>query len=332
MNIGSGRAHPFLESTPKTMLPEGNPRLEPIFSNGFNAFLKTETPSHMKPLKSKLLFRAKDFAHTQQYFDIYWDDQKMVGWTEFENSEGSENHLPERYAPHRLKSDSLQDQFYRLARRLMCRVKFRIFSSFLTGTHPRILDYGAGNGHFADYLKMRGSTVDLVEPNQRAFDECREKGHRIHRTLSDLSSDSMYQVITLWHVLEHLTDPWETVKELGMHLEDHGALVIAVPNFESFDAKKYKAHWAALDVPRHLWHFTPSGLTKLFEDSGFEIVNRRTLVFDSFYISLLSEKFKRSKLWMIKGIFFGAISNIWGTRTRNFSSMVFVVKKGSPNP
>ena len=285
----------------------------------------------MKHRKSKFLFRTKDFAQSREYFDIYWDDLKKVGWTDLKNTDNIEKYYSQNYCPHSLNSVSLQDRFYKMVRRWMCWVKWKMFRSFLNVKHPKILDFGAGTGYFADYLKKRGLKVDLVESNQNAYKQCQEKGHSVYLNLCDVPSNASYQVITLWHVLEHLPNPWNEIKELDKLLEDNGVLVIAVPNFKSFDAKKYKDHWAALDVPRHLWHFTPSGLLNLLEQAGFKLVKKRTLFFDSFYISQLSEKYKGSKLWIVKGLFFGAISNVFGQFTGNFSSMVFIAQKNLRN-
>ena len=145
--------------------------------------------------------------------------------------------------------------------------------------------------------------------------------------LNDFSSGS-FDVITLWHVmehLEHLNETWERLYEL---LKDDGCLVVAVPNCSSYDAQKYKEFWAAYDVPRHLWHFTPDSIKKFGEKHNFTLVNHLPMPFDAFYVSILSEKYKESKSSLVKGMFAGTLA--WFSSLSNkekSSSIIYVFRK-----
>lgn len=140
--------------------------------------------------------------------------------------------------------------------------------------------------------------------------------------------DKSFDVITLWHVmehLEHLNDTWET---LGRILKDRGILVIAVPNPTSFDAGKYKEMWAAYDVPRHLWHFTPSVMQQFGAKHNFILCERHPMPFDAFYVSMLSEKYRKSSIPFLKGLWSG--TEAWFVslaKKERSSSMIYVFRK-----
>lgn len=281
---------------------------------------------HVKHRQAKLLYKTKDYAQSQKYFNIYWNKQQTIAKTNVEHIENIEDYYSSDYVPFRSKTSSLQSKLYMIVRKWMHARKWKLIKSYTPKKNSRVLDFGAGGGYFADFLKKRVDRVDVIESNNRAVSQCMEKGHNVFMHLKELPANATYQVITMWHVLEHLYNPKETINRIKEYLDENGILVVAVPNIRSFDARKYKAHWAAWDVPRHLWHFTPEGLSHLLEDEGFQIVKMRTLFFDGFYISQLSEKFKGSRFWQIKGLFWGSVSNIWGLISRNYSTMVMMGK------
>ena len=131
----------------------------------------------------------------------------------------------------------------------------------------------------------------------------------------------------MWHVLEHVPDVSAQIKELKRLLKPAGTIVIAVPNFNSFDAKHYKDFWAAYDVPRHLWHFSRLSIEKLFEREKLQLLETRPMLFDAFYVSLLSEKYKTGKMNFVSAFFIGLKSN-WKARTTNeYSSHIYIIKK-----
>ena len=140
--------------------------------------------------------------------------------------------------------------------------------------------------------------------------------------------NKVFDVITMWHVLEHVekqTYEWET---LHKQLKDDGVLIIAVPNCSSTDAKHYGAFWAAYDVPRHLWHFTPDTMQKMAEKQGFRLLKKKPMPFDGFYVSMLSEKYKGNSIYFLKGAWIGLMAwfSTWMNAERS-SSMIYIFRK-----
>ncbi len=191
-----------------------------------------------------------------------------------------------------------------------------------------LLDIGAGTGDFLARAEKKGWTISGVEPNEEARALASKKGIQVSENSESLPSVS-FDVITLWHVLEHVPDLEKQILELERLLKKDGLLIIAVPNFKSFDAYKYKNDWAAFDVPRHLWHFSRNSIDRIFSPFGFELQQVRPLKFDSYYVSLLSEKYKKGFGGMIKGFFNGLLSNLVAKKTNEYSSLVYFLQKST---
>lgn len=194
----------------------------------------------------------------------------------------------------------------------------------------RLLDIGTGTGYFADAIQKRGWQVEAVERNAQARIFAKEHFNldiKPDTALQDFAPGS-FDVITLWHVmehLEHLNETWDTLNKL---LTEKGVLIIAVPNCSSYDAKKYGAHWAAYDVPRHLWHFTPGTIQKLGAKHEFILAARHPMPFDAFYVSMLSEKYMGRSLSFFRGMLSGTLAwfSALGSKERS-SSMIYVFRK-----
>ena len=157
-------------------------------------------------------------------------------------------------------------------------------------------------------------------------------GQAVVYLAQQIEAGATMMAIVLTTLLPFLPDslveqPEKIIKELSQHLEDHGKLILAVPNFESFDAQYYKAQWAALDVPRHLWHFAPKGIIKLLENANFTFKASHPLWFDAFYIASLSEKYSNKKFSFLRGMFIGLLSNIKALFNGAYSSLIFVFEK-----
>jgi len=174
--------------------------------------------------------------------------------------------------------------------------------------------------------KNRGWKVYGVEPNEKARALAKDKGIKLHPDTGKFKSGK-FDVITLWHVLEHVYDLRAQIIELEHLLKKGGLLIIAVPNFKSYDAQYYKEHWAAFDVPRHLWHFSQNSFKHLFSGTAFKKYGSRPLIFDSFYVSLLSEKNKNSKTNFLKSLFIGFRSNLEAKYTSEYSSIAYFFRK-----
>ena len=194
----------------------------------------------------------------------------------------------------------------------------------------KILDYGAGTGHFSRTMAAKGWNVTAIEKNAKARELAQQEfgfGMLPVEALSGIADREM-DVVTMWHVMEHVQDPDNMWKELYRILDDTGIAIIAVPNCSSYDAQKYKEHWAAYDVPRHLWHFTPSTIMRWGEKHGFLLERQYTMPFDGFYISMLSEQNKGSRLHALKGFWSGFKGWMaqWKRRSAS-SSIIYVFRK-----
>ncbi|HEY4650684.1 MAG TPA: class I SAM-dependent methyltransferase, partial [Pontibacter sp.] len=191
-----------------------------------------------------------------------------------------------------------------------------------------ILDYGCGTGVFLTACKKDGWQVRGVEPSDKARELAAETiGTPIATNISDLP-DEKYEVITLWHVLEHIHTLNETINHLISHLSETGTLIIAVPNADSHDAKQYKENWAAYDVPRHLYHFTQATMKRFLKKHKMVLEEVLPMKFDAYYVSMLSEKHKEGKTKMISSVVNGYKSNSYAEKNGNdYSSLIFVAKR-----
>lgn len=188
-----------------------------------------------------------------------------------------------------------------------------------------LLDIGAGTGDFLTEAKNQGWTTLGYEPNASAKTLAENKGVVFTDDIFVLPNAS-FDVITMWHVLEHVPNLEEYIANLKRLLKPGGTIIIAVPNYKSFDAHYYGRFWAAYDVPRHLWHFSKKSIQRLFSDHDLKLFHVKPMWFDSFYVSMLSEKYKTGKMSLIKGGFIGLRSNVSGIFKKEFSSHIYVIK------
>ncbi len=195
----------------------------------------------------------------------------------------------------------------------------------------RHLDIGAGTGAFVQYMNKQGWHSEGVEPDEQA--RARALAHHDTRLLpaEALSSymPGTFDAISLWHVLEHVHDLYAYLQHIKKLLTPRGRVFIAVPNYTSYDAVKYQSNWAAYDVPRHLWHFSPESMHWLLKQAGFDLKEEVPMWWDSFYISLLSEKYAGESGGLVKGFMCGVISNLQAVRNKEkCSSLIYVA--GNP--
>ena len=188
-----------------------------------------------------------------------------------------------------------------------------------------LLDLGAGTGDFLKVARDRGWRISGVEPNEKARVIAKTKNIDLQESI-DAVGGQKFDVVTLWHVLEHLPDLERTIHKIEQLVKEEGTLIIAVPNFNSFDAKHYKKFWAAFDVPRHLWHFSQNSIRRIFS-SDLKLEKTKPMIFDSFYVSLLSEKYKTGRSFSIKAFFIGLRSNVSAWRSKEYSSLIYCFKK-----
>jgi SAM-dependent methyltransferase len=213
------------------------------------------------------------------------------------------------YISHTGGGRSLTDILYGIARRIMLNRKKISVKKLTAKKGGMILDIGAGTGHFLKCMKNGGWDVSGVEVSEGA----REYARKVHELElegaldKDFFQENSFDAVTLWHVFEHIHEPQEYLKIIHRLTKPGGLLLIAVPNALSADARHYRETWAAYDVPRHLWHFDGNSLKTLVERNGFSLIKRTRMPFDSFYISILSERNRNSKLPFVKGMVKGIL-------------------------
>jgi 2-polyprenyl-3-methyl-5-hydroxy-6-metoxy-1,4-benzoquinol methylase len=228
------------------------------------------------------------------------------------------------YISHTDGKRTLFEKMYHFIKRRAIKNKLRLIEQHQP-VKGKILDIGAGTGDFLLEAKNKNWETVGVEPNEKANSIAINKGVLFADTIEKLESNS-FDVITLWHVLEHVPDVAHQVAELKRLLKPSGTLIIAVPNFKSFDANYYKTFWAAYDVPRHLWHFSKTAIEKLFDKQNMNLVAVKPMWFDSYYVSLLSEKNKTGKMNFINGLAIGFVSNVVGIFKNEYSSHIYILK------
>jgi SAM-dependent methyltransferase len=231
----------------------------------------------------------------------------------------------ENYISHTDSKKSVLDKVYQSVKNITLKRKLKLINSFGTST-KNILDVGAGTGDFLKVCKDNSWNVFGTEPDVDARNIAAKKEIILHEDLSKIKK-SKFDVITLWHVLEHVENLQEYISELENLLSEKGRLIIAVPNYKSYDAKYYKQHWAAFDVPRHLWHFSQTSIPKLFSEVDMIVENTLPMKFDAYYVSLLSEKYKSGKMNPVKSFQKGFTSNLKAKDTNEYSSLIYLLKK-----
>jgi 2-polyprenyl-3-methyl-5-hydroxy-6-metoxy-1,4-benzoquinol methylase len=280
----------------------------------------------MNFLEDKSFITVKDFSVSGESFFLLLNEEYQILKTHPQPSLdklGSYYEF-EDYISHTDGKRTLFEKMYHFIKRKAIRDKVKLINSYQP-VKGRILDIGAGTGDFLLECKNQNWDILGIEPNDKAKGIALGKGIKFGDTIEKLESNS-FDVITMWHVLEHVPDVEHQVAELKRLLKPSGIIIIAVPNFKSYDANHYKEFWAAYDVPRHLWHFSKTAIEKLFDKQNMNLEDVKPMWFDSFYVSLLSEKYKSGKMNFISGFFIGLISNVSGCFKNEFSSHIYVLK------
>ena len=254
---------------------------------------------------------------------------KITENIEDENNIGS-YYQSEEYISHSNTSKGLVNSVYHAVRKYMLGRKRGLVEKVTGIQKGHILDVGTGTGFFLNEMKEYGWQVTGTEKSSDAREFAKKEFKLDNLPSEELFKlkDKSYDAITLWHVLEHIHQLQENMETFSRLLKKDGKLIIAVPNHDSSDAKHYKEFWAAYDVPRHIWHFAPKQMKQFGEKYGFKLSSMHTMPFDSFYVSMLSEKYKKSSLGMLKGIFHGKISWLKSfVNPAKCSSVIYVFEK-----
>lgn len=272
---------------------------------------------------------CKDYTVSQQNFNIV--SCKSCGFKftnpRPENSVIGDYYKAEEYVSHSNTTKGVVNKLYHSVRNYTLKQKLKLISSYVSrGT---MLDYGCGTGMFLNVCKNDGWETYGMEPDDNARKMSIEKGLDVFSDKDKVSNriaDKKFNAITLWHVLEHVTDMEATLSFFKSKLNNDGVLIIAVPNHVSYDAQYYKEFWAAYDVPRHLHHFDINSMTSLVEKAGFKFQESKPMKFDSFYVSMLSEKYKTGSVNLVKAFLVGLTSNFKAKDTHSYSSTIYIFK------
>ena len=231
----------------------------------------------------------------------------------------------ESYISHTDSKENLIDKIYQFVKNYSIKRKYNTILKYKK--EPKtLLDIGSGTGDFLSASKQYNISSIGTEPNEQARTLSRKKGNTVVKNLDEIPNQK-FDVITLWHVLEHVHDPATYLEKINSLLNENGLLLIAVPNYKSYDCTYYKNNWAAFDVPRHLWHFSKPGMKKLLEEQNLIITTYKSLPFDSFYVSLLSEQIKTGKKNLVKAFCIGLLSNIKAINSKEYSSILYLINK-----
>lgn len=279
--------------------------------------------------KSSLHISSKDHMISGENFQITLCDKCSFKYTNPRPDTKSlaSYYESETYVSHSNKSNNLINIIYKIARNFTLSNKIKIINN-ITDT-KRILDYGCGTGYFLKSCKKNGWNINGFEPSDAARELAETNtNNKILSTVSEVEKLNEISLITLWHVLEHIPDLNTAFNNLKSTLSSNGKILIAVPNCESYDADYYKEHWAAYDVPRHLYHFTINTMSLFLQNHGLKIYYTIPMKLDSFYVSLLSEKYKNGKPNYIKSFINGYKSNIYASKNKdNYSSIIYIAGK-----
>lgn len=273
---------------------------------------------------------VKDYTVSQKMFQIV--TCKSCGF-KFTNPRPSKNEIgeyykAESYISHTNTSKGIIDKMYHAVRKYTLKDKINLINN-QNPDKGKLLDVGCGTGLFLNEAREDGWTVDGIEPDAGA----RKIAEEINKTkiksevLTSFKNEE-FNIITMWHVLEHVHELNDTINWLKERLTENGSLIVAVPNYESKDAEKYQAQWAAYDVPRHLYHFSQKSIKQLFEQKGLQLEKTIPMKFDSFYVSMLSTKYQEGKINYLRAFVDGIKSNLNAKNAEgNYSSLIYVFKK-----
>ncbi len=270
--------------------------------------------------------KIKDYSVTGEEFDLLIEEnlQLLKTHPQPNNEELQKYYQSEDYISHTDAKRSWFEKIYHLVKQKAVRDKVSLIE-YYNGSNGIVLDIGSGTGDFlAEAKKQNWKTVGM-EPSDKAKSIAKQKGVCLVESYDELE-DHYFDVITMWHVLEHVPDLDFQINELKRLLKPDGTIIIAVPNYKSFDALFYGKYWAAYDVPRHLWHFSKSAIQQLFAQKNLKLIEVKPMWFDSFYVSLLSEKYKTGKMNVFSAFWIGLQSNLKGKKSKEFSSHIYIIK------
>ena len=275
---------------------------------------------------------VKDHTVSGEVFDVWECDVCTARFTQNapDKNEIGKYYRSEDYISHSDTKKGFINSLYHFVRKQTLLSKKNLIKKFAKLSKGNILDIGAGTAAFLHTMEAGGWNVTGLEPDETARANANNLygiGLQPSEELFNLPVES-FDAVTLWHVLEHVHELHEYIDQLKKLLKPNGYLFIAVPNYTSYDEKIYKEFWAAYDVPRHLYHFSPTSITQLLLHHGLQLKTIKAMWYDSFYVSMLSEKYKTGKNNFIDACWNGYISNCKALfDTEKCSSVIYIIKK-----
>lgn len=277
-------------------------------------------------------FIVKDNTVSHKEFPIWHCNVCSVRFTQdvpAENAIGA-YYASDDYISHSDTKKGLVNSLYHLVRKRTLLSKRRLVINETGVTEGRLLDIGCGTGAFLDKMKKAGWDITGLEPDAAA----RKNAASLY-SIQPLGSQKLfeltpanYHAITMWHVLEHVHELHAYIRQMAALLAPGGKIFIAVPNYTSYDATLYRTNWAAYDVPRHLYHFSPQSMERLLGLYGLKVISSKPMWYDSFYVSLLSERHKNGKGNFVRAIWNGFISDLKSIgNNKKCSSVIYVISR-----
>ena len=282
-------------------------------------------------IPKELYLTCEDYTVSNKKFDLVYNPafEMLETFPQPKTNELPQYYESEDYISHTDSRRSVIDRLYQIIKKYTLKNKLKLINTFETDS-KNLLDIGCGTGDFLSVCNNAGWNVVGVEPNEKAqaLAKAKIEGNGNSKVISELNqlSSKNFDVITLWHVLEHVPNLEEYISTLKSILKPNGVLLVAVPNFRSYDALYYKKFWAAFDVPRHQWHFSKKSIGVLFSNQQMVITKILPMKFDSFYVSLLSEKNKTGRTNFLKAFYIGFLSNVKAWKSKEYSSLIYIIK------
>lgn len=281
-------------------------------------------------MKNKTTYLSvKDHSVSGEEFQLFHNKELDLLET-FPQPQGeklSNYYKSEDYISHTDTKRNLLEFVYHSIRQIALKRKLKLINSF-NSESKTLLDIGCGTGDFLETALKAEWNITGIEPDPQARQIANSKTKEAVFEIEELErlQPNSFDVITLWHVLEHLPNLEKHMALFKSLLKPNGTLVIAVPNFKSYDAKYYKNFWAAYDVPRHLWHFSKRAIQELFKIENFKLVKTLPMIFDAYYVSLLSEKYKSGFMNPFKAFWIGWRSNLKARTSKEYSSHIYILR------
>jgi 2-polyprenyl-3-methyl-5-hydroxy-6-metoxy-1,4-benzoquinol methylase len=279
--------------------------------------------------KTQINLWVKDLFLTHETFEIHECKNCGLLFTEPRPSQNEigKYYQSEEYYSHQENKIGFIPKLYETVKSINLKNKYKMATERLT--KGNVLDIGCGVGDFLHTMEAKGWKTTGIEPSEDAKTIARQRINATIVSPKEINQlqDESYDLITMWHVLEHIDDIKEEIKQLQRLLRKGGRLLLALPNFKSYDAMYYKEYWAAYDVPRHLNHFCKASINNVFKNSKLKLTKTTKLTWDAYYISYMSEKYQHHSFPLLRGTIRGMLSNINARKNGEWSSMVYIFEK-----